>query len=119
MNKAVFLLISVLTIVSIVGAQPKALTLDQSIQIALQQNLSIRQAENNFNSAQSGVLSAYGTYLPSLSISGGWTRTQTERPASEQLVGGVPLSLPATCASCASHQEKSQEGQTSQSQPDS
>jgi outer membrane protein len=77
-------------------AQPKTLTLQQAIDIALERNLSIRQAENNVKSASAGVLTAYGAYLPTLSASGGWTRTQTERPASTQLIGGVPLPLPAT-----------------------
>jgi outer membrane protein len=75
--------------------QPKVLTMDKSIQVALDQNLSIRQAINNSESAQSGVLAAYGSYLPSLSASAGWTRQQTDRPASTQLIGGTPISVPA------------------------
>jgi outer membrane protein len=90
------LMILAVLLVSGAGAQPRTLTLQQAIEIALERNLSIRQAENNVKSASAGVLTAYGAYLPTLSASGGWTRTQTERAASTQLIGGVPLAVPAT-----------------------
>lgn len=96
MKRFSFLSIFVVLLASVVGAQPKTLTLQQAIEIALERNLNIRQAENNVKSASAGVLTAYGAYLPTLSASGGWTRTQTERAASTQLIGGVPFSLPAS-----------------------
>jgi outer membrane protein len=80
------------------SSQSKVLALDKAIAVALEQNLSIRQAYNNSESAQSGVLAAYGSYLPSLSASGGWTRQQTDRPASIQLIGGQPIAVPATAS---------------------
>ena len=76
--------------------QTKVLSLDKAISVALEQNISVRQAYNNSNSAQSGVLAAYGSYLPSASVNGGWTRQQTDRPASTQLIGGQPIQVPAT-----------------------
>jgi len=77
-------------------SQAKSLTIDQAIAVALEQNVSVRQAYNNTESAQSGVLAAYGSYMPSLSASGSWTRQSTERPSSTQLIGGQPVLLPAT-----------------------
>ena len=73
-----------------------ALTLDKAISIAMEQNVSVRQAYNNSNAAQSGVLAAYGSYMPSLSATGSWTRQETDRPNSVQLIGGQPIVVPAT-----------------------
>jgi len=74
----------------------KVLTLSRAIEIALEQNVPLKQAENTATAAESGVLAAYGTYLPTLSASGGWTRQQTQRSATTQLIGGQPILLPAS-----------------------
>jgi outer membrane protein len=75
-------------------AQKKTLTLDQARQIALERNLSVVQAENNLVSAQSQVLAARGNWLPSLSASTGWSRSQQElKSTGEQYinVGGIQV----------------------------
>lgn len=61
-------------------AQPRTLTLEQAKQIGLERNLNVIQAQNDLNAAESGVLAAYGRYLPNLSATGSWTRTQLEGP---------------------------------------
>lgn len=64
----------------VAGAQTRTLTLEEATKIALERNLNVVQAENNASSTESGVLAAYGRYLPTLSASGSWTRTQMEGP---------------------------------------
>jgi outer membrane protein len=69
-------------------SQNKTLTLDQAKQIALERNISIVQAQNDVEAAQGRVLAAYGNYLPTLSASGRWNRTQQEGPS---VINGVVI----------------------------
>jgi outer membrane protein len=100
MKKLVFLMTFCIlaagsTFAQVPSSQQKVLTLDKAISTALEQNVTVRQAINNSNAAQSGVLAAYGSYLPSVSARGGWTRTQTDRPAGSQLIGGQVIPVDA------------------------
>ncbi len=103
MKKALFTITVFSLFLSAVSAQarmgePKKLTLAQAIEVALAQNLNIRQADNNVDAAQSAVLASYGGYMPTVFVSGGWTRQQTDRTATTQIIQGNPIPLPATFA---------------------
>jgi outer membrane protein len=58
----------------------KILTLDDCIRIALERNIEIRRARYAVETSSSNVLSAYGVFLPSLNITGNWSRLQKETP---------------------------------------
>jgi len=77
----VTILLSVLASAGAAVAQTKSttLTLDQARELALQNNISILQSANSIEAAEARVLSAKGQWLPSVSASGRWTRTQIDQ----------------------------------------
>ncbi|HZY10641.1 MAG TPA: TolC family protein [Bacteroidota bacterium] len=89
--------LSILIGVGVYAQESVTLSLGQAIELALQNNISVIQAENNISSAHGNVLAAYGNYLPTLSASGGWNRNQSDRAGSStQIVGGQVFTLPAS-----------------------
>lgn len=75
-------------------AQPRVLTLEDVKRLALEQNLTVVQAQNNLVSTQSAVLAARGQWLPTVSASSGWSRNQQEFKSSGvqyQNIGGVTV----------------------------
>ncbi len=77
----------------------KQLTFKQAIDAALEKNIDILRAQNTLEGQQSAVLSAYGNFLPSLSASGGWTRSESHQPGSTGgfiIVLGQPIPTPGT-----------------------
>jgi outer membrane protein len=96
MRRFLFIFASFVVMAGLVSARQamssgRVLTLAQATQTALDRNLSIRQAENNINAAQASLLAAYGGYMPSVSLSAGWTRQQTDRAGGTQIIAGTPF----------------------------
>lgn len=77
-------------------AQEPTLTLQQAIDLALQNNLSVVQSQNNLDAAESQSRAAMGQYLPSLDASGSWRRTQTDQSGYRGVIQGTPVDFPAS-----------------------
>jgi outer membrane protein len=57
----------------------KVLTLSKCIDIALENNVTVRQQQFTLEGKQSRVLAAYGSLMPNLGASGSWSRQQNDR----------------------------------------
>jgi outer membrane protein len=77
-------------------AQEQTLTLQQAVDLALQNNLSVVQSQNNLDAAESQSRAAMGQYLPSLDASGSWRRTQTDQAGYRGVIQGTPVDFPAS-----------------------
>lgn len=78
------ILIIAISISSTVIAQKK-LTLEDAISIALQRNSTLAKSYNNLMGNKSDVKSAYGGFLPSLGVSGGWSWSKTQDAGGQQV----------------------------------
>lgn len=70
------------------------ITLKDAIQLALQKNTFLNQAENNILSQESGLTAAFGNFLPSLSGFASWGWDRNEQAGSIRYINGVPFNIP-------------------------
>ena len=75
------------------GQQAKKLSLNQSVEIALDRNVAVIQARNNVQAAQSSTQAAVGGYLPTIEASGSFINQQAWSPETGGtiIVGGYPV----------------------------
>lgn len=73
--------------------QPVTLTLDRAIDLALEKNLTVIQTRNSVDASQSSSQAAYGSLLPSLNVSGSFSRQQSWRfnPGDVIWYNGIPI----------------------------
>lgn len=76
MKKLMLILLGVFVSFTIT-AQSK-LTLEETIQIALQRNSALIKSKNSLESTKANLKSAYGDLLPSLGVSGSWSWNRNE-----------------------------------------
>jgi len=76
---------------SALAQQPVTLTLERSIDLALDKNLTVIQSRNSVDASQSSSQAAYGSLLPSLSASGSFSRQQSWHPGQTIWYNGIPI----------------------------
>jgi len=69
--------------------QIPALTLEDAFRIARERNPAFRSAQLDIRDAEAGVLSSYGSFLPSLSASLGWSASRNTTTIGTDDFGGV------------------------------
>jgi len=72
----------------------KTLSLSEVVKIALQKNTAIQQTEEGIKVYESGVKSAYGNLLPSVSANGGWNWSRSVQEGGQYIYSGLPFSTP-------------------------
>ena len=67
------ILFSIIAIFTIPITAQKKLTLEEAISIALQRNSGLIKTQNSLSGAEHDLKSAYGDFLPNMSLSAGWS----------------------------------------------
>ena len=82
----------ILIIISVTSFAQQQLTLNDAIQIALHKNSTLQKNMNNLETFESGVQSAWGNFLPTLSAGANWNWNRSDVDGLiTQSVGGVPV----------------------------
>jgi len=71
--------------------QPVTLTVEKSVELALERNISVIQARNTLDAAQSSEQAAIGGLLPTLGANGSYYQSQNWSPTGTQLIQGIPI----------------------------
>lgn len=96
MKKVSIFYILVLFVLNIQAYQNNKLDLKSSIQIALQKNVMLKQAQNNLEGNKSDILTSYGNLLPQVSVSSNISWSRTEDEGGVITIGGITIPLPPT-----------------------
>lgn len=84
MKNLLFVIVVTLFVTRLTQSQTNTLTLSSAVDIALQKNVGVIQAQNTLEVQQAGTLAAYGGLLPTVDASAGFSRRQSWTP----LTGG-------------------------------
>ncbi len=79
---------------SVVAQEPQVLTLEESIEIAKQSNLTLRTAEQNLKTAEAQVRAARAGLLPRITASGNYTYFKDIQKSVIQADGGFGFPMP-------------------------
>jgi outer membrane protein len=96
-TKSLWRVAAVLVLTGILGVRVSnaaPLTADDAVRVALKQSTQVVNANANVLNAKSGVLSSYGTLMPSLQFGVGYNYTGVNGPFGTQVINGQPVGLP-------------------------
>ena len=77
-----------------IAQEPKALTLEESIEVAKQRNLTLQTAEENLKAAEAQVRAALGGLLPRVTANGNYTYFKDIQRSVIQAEGGFGFPMP-------------------------
>lgn len=79
---------------SVIAQEPKVLTLEKSIEIAKQSNLTVQTAEENLKAAEAQVRAALGGLLPRVTANGNYTYFKDVQKSVIRAEGGFGFPMP-------------------------